>query len=169
MILSLLRHQNLKRLAVEAVEGQTNRDGMLLESQRQMILKQMKGKIGSRQVTHSSLEFWPNWILDQALNSELTTNWKGVYTTVHETCIPHGANVISSHIVFKTKDDEDGNLKLKARLVLHGNRDRDRFSVRRDSASVDLSVVRIVLSLASILDFKVATADVTEAYMHQIP
>lgn len=152
-----------------AADMRNDLDGMVLQSQKQAALRKIKDEIGSRQVTIGSLEFAPDWVLDDAIHSELATNWKGAYTAVSMVAIPQGANLISSHLLFKVKDDDKGNLKLKARLVLHGHRDRDRYSVRRDSASADLSVVRLLISLASILNFSLATADVQGAYMQSGP
>lgn len=53
----------------------------------------------------------------------------------------------------------------KSHMVSHVNRDRDRFSVRRDSISAHLSIARLIISFASILCFKIATAYVKGAYM----
>lgn len=58
---------------------------------------------------------------------------------------------------------------MKARHVLHGNRDKDQFSFRLDSSSASLSVVRFVIFLSLILGFYLATADVKEAYMQSGP
>lgn len=53
--------------------------------------------------------------------------------------------------------------------MLHGNRDRDIYSVRRDSASADLSIVRLIISLTIILGFEISTADFKSAYMQSGP
>lgn len=103
--------------------------------------------------------------MDEAVESELTQNWHDAYELVEIDELPPDANVIASHVVFKVKDNPDCTLRLKARLVLHGNRDKDRFKVRRDSASAELFIVRLILSLASFLGFTIATADVKGAYM----
>lgn len=83
--------------------------------------------------------------------------------------INKNANVISSHIVCRIKEDLDGMLKLKARLFLHVNSDKDLFTVRRDSASADLAIIRMVLSLALVLNFDIATADVKATSMQSGP
>lgn len=72
--------------------------------------------------------------------------------------------MIASHVVFEIKDKTDGPLRLKSRPFLHGNRDKDRFKARRDSAAAELLVVRIVLCIAFILGFSTATADMKGAY-----
>lgn len=58
---------------------------------------------------------------------------------------------------------------MKARLVLHGNRYRDQYSVRRDPSSEDLSVIRLVFSLTTLLGFDLVTVDVRGAYMQSGP
>lgn len=83
--------------------------------------------------------------------------------------MPRNANVIGSLFVFKIKEDESHHLKLKAHLALHGNRDRDRYSVRRDSDSADLSIVRLIILLTIILGFEISTTDVKGANMQSGP
>lgn len=139
--------------------------GKTLKSEKQALLQQIEKQIGSKQVTAAALQFAPDWVMLDAIESELSENWKDAYLEVNANNLSKDANVIGSHFVFKVKADIDGSLKLKARLVLHGNRDRDRFTVRRDSSSADLSVVRLLLSLSVMLRLEIATADVKGAYM----
>lgn len=87
----------------------------------------------------------------------------------HEHALRKGANVISSHVVFKVKTNDDGSLELKGRVVVHGNRDSEKDSVRSDRAAADMMIVRTVISLASILGFELATADIKGAYMQSGP
>lgn len=74
-----------------------------------------------------------------------------------------------SHLVFEEKKDKDKTMKMKTRLVLHGNRDRNRYSVRQDPASADLLIVRIVISFTTILRLTLVTADVRGVYMQSRP
>lgn len=94
---------------------------------------------------------------------------KSAYKTVNESSVPRGINLIGSHLIFKVKEGHSRQLKMKARLVLHVNRDCDRFSVRFDSAPTDLSILRIIIALASILGFAIATAKFKGAYMQSGP
>lgn len=87
------------------------------------------------------------------------------YVETQSSALPRRSNEIGSHIVFKVEEEEEDNLVLKVRKILQGQRNRDRFSVRRNSASAELSAVRLVLDLAQILNFRILTADVTGAYM----
>ena len=56
-------------------------------------------------------------------------------------------------------------MKLKYRLVPHGNRDRDKEFVRKDSATAQFPIIRIVLSLAAIMSFSIASIDIKGAYL----
>lgn len=122
-------------------------------------------KVGSRQVTAVQLSFAPSWLLEESFSKELEENWKDSYDLVEYGDIPTDDNFIASREVLKIKDNSDGSLRLKARLVLHGNHDKDRFKARRDSAAAELLVVHLVLCIASLIGFSVATADVKGAYM----
>lgn len=134
-----------------------------------MVLKAIRNEIGLKQVAIGSLGFAPEWLLNKAIQPELDTNWKQANEMVLMFSIPQKASPIGSHFDFKVKDDEDGSLNLKARLVLHGHRDRDRYSALRDSASADLLIIHLILSLATLLDFNLVTEDVKGAYMQSDP
>lgn len=145
--------------------------GKVLRPARQHILQEIQGHIGGKQVSGGHLSFAPAWILEEAFNNEMADNWSDAYEMVDEDTVPRSANKIGCHTVYKVKDAPDGNgeLYMKARNVLHGNRDKDRFNVRRDSASADLCVIRLVISIGLILGFSFGTADVKGAYMQSGP
>lgn len=109
--------------------------------------------------------FLPPRSLEEALHAELEVNWKGTSIEPPASTVKNNANVISSNVVYKIKDGDDGQIKLEGRLALRGNWDKDHFAVRQDSASAGLSVVRLLISLALNLDFDVTTAGVKGAYM----
>lgn len=140
-------------------------EGYALSFEKQLILTKIREYIRQREVISSEVAFAPSWLLDDALHSEISENWKHAYLEISALEVGAQASLIELHVVYKVKDDVRFYLLLKARLVLHGNRDRDRFSVCRDSASADLSVVRLLISLSQILDFKLCTADIYGTFM----
>lgn len=75
------------------------------------------------------------------------------------------ANLISFHVVYKVKEEDNGRLERKGGLVLHCNGDRDRFSVLCDSASSDLTIFRLLIVLVQTLDFNIANAVVNGGLM----
>lgn len=141
----------------------------ILTSNEQIVLKKIHEKIGNKQVTTREIEFAPSWVLHNAMEREHHNNWIGAYKEVPDSYVPRGANVISSHTLFKVKSHEEDRLEMKARFVLHGNRDKQKDDIRKDSAAADMIVFRLVLSLALILGFIFGIADIKCAYMQSGP
>jgi len=136
-----------------------------LQSTRQKVLAELQSVLGKSQVTRSKLEFAPSWIVEEAFRSELKKNWAGAYEEVKEYDVPRHANVISSHVIYGIKQDESGTRKLKARLVVHGNRDSEKDFIRKDSSTAQFNVIRLLFSIASLLGLRLAMADITGAYL----
>jgi len=132
-------------------------------------LEEIYETIGSKQVTLPHLAFTAPWIPQEALILEHRTNWSDAYEEVYDKEVPRNANVISSHVVYKLKTDEDGSRKLKARIVPHGNHDDEKDDVRKDSSNAPLHVIRLLLSLVTFFDFRIATADITGAFLQSGP
>lgn len=107
--------------------------------------------------------------MEESFDAELKDSWNDASVEGPASTIAETDNVIGSHVVFKIKDGDNGELRLKGRLVLHGNRDGVRFKVRCDSASADVAVVMLLLLLAPVLGIDIVTADVKEAYMQSGP
>ena len=145
--------------------GSRDPTGESLSSERQRVLRGIHDEIGGLQVTDNAMAFAPSWIVEESAEKEFRDNWADAIELVDPADVPKDANVIRSHSVYKVKTDEEGQLKLKTRIVPHGNRDEGRFGVRRDSSSAELSVIRLLLALATILGFSIWTTDVKGAYM----
>lgn len=143
--------------------------GERMKSNYMAILHDIKDKIGTGQVTASAIAFAPSWIIEKAMRAEHDENWTGAYEEVAEAGLPKTANIISSHVIFKIKTNDDESLKLKGRIVVHGNRDAEKDMVRSDCAAADMMIVRMMISLATILGFNMATADIKGAYMQSGP
>lgn len=56
--------------------------------------------------------------------------------------------------MFTFKNSEGGDIKLKARLFVHVNRDEDKYEVRKDEISVYMMTTRLVLSLVIIMGIR---------------
>ena len=111
------------------------------------------------------LEFIPRWIIDKAIESE-RENYKSAFEEVHLSDLPRHSNVISSHHFFLEKvDGKKNEFRLKCRLVPHGNRDRDKDILRTDSSTAQFPDISLVLSLAALHGFVLATLDIEGAYL----
>lgn len=140
-----------------------------LTSDRQRILKEVRAEIGSRQVSRNKLEFAPPWLVEEAFNTEHSSNWVDAYAEVDENEVPADANVITSHVIYKVKTDENEVLKLKGRIVPHGNKDTEIDDIRKDSSTAQFNVILLLLCLTTFLGFRIGLADVMGAYLQSGP
>jgi len=140
-----------------------------LHSNLQEVLKQVHDVVGSREVTMKKLEFAPSWLVESAFNSEYDTNWHDAYLPIDESDAPDDANVITSHVIYKVKTDENDQRKLKARIVPHGNKDLEKDDIRSDSSTAQFAVIRLLLFLTVFLGFRLGTVDVKGAYLQSGP
>ena len=118
-------------------------------------------------MTARKLEFAPRWIIEKAIQNE-KNNFieKKAFKQINVKSLPKGANLISSHCFLQIETDgESGKLKLKCRLVPHGNRDREKDKIRIDSATAQFPVIRSLLSAATILKLRFDTVDISGAYL----
>lgn len=117
-------------------------------------LQLIHDNIGTKQVSASHLSFASPWIMEEALKHEHDSNWSGAYMEVPDHEVPRDAKIITSHVIYKLKTNEDGSRKLKARIVPHGNHDDLKEDIRSDSSNAPLFVVQILLSLCTFLGFR---------------
>lgn len=115
------------------------------------------------------MAFAPSWILDRALQEEMESNWHDTHDEVREEDVQGNANVIPSHVVYKVKNKENNVKRMNTRLCPNGNRERIRKTVRKDSATVQFDVIRILLSLATLFAFRLACIDIKGAYLQSGP
>jgi hypothetical protein len=133
----------------------------------QALCEQALDVIGQDTVTRSHLSVLPPWFLDNALDEELD-NWSetvetGTWETFADLDSP---NVITSHVSYKVKTDEAGKHKLRARLVLLGNKEQAADDIRSDAASIHFFLIRMILTIAAMINFELAGVDAKNAY-HQ--
>lgn len=69
------------------------------------------------------------------------------FSTIYVSEIPCDANVISSHVLHKIKDLDDGMRICKARIALHGNKDCKKEKLKTDSASCPTLGLRGLFSI----------------------
>ena len=79
--------------------------------------------------------------------------------------VPDGANIINSHVLYKVKQNDDGSLKLKARIAPHGNEDDMKNLLVSDCTICLPTGLRIVESIASLNGWKLLKADVKAAFL----
>lgn len=76
-----------------------------------------------------------------------------------------GANIIGSHTLYKVKQNDDGSLKLKARIAPHGNEDDLKDVLNKDCSTCPPTGLRMLESVASPFGWTVYKADVEAAFL----
>lgn len=131
----------------------------------QAVCEEILASVGRENVTRQKLTFVPPWLLDEALEGEL----KGWDEHIQVESLTKGQSrhaVIGSHVLYCVKSRESGEHYIKARLVIHGNEERNKEDYRSDASSLHFTLIRVILSMAVCLGFKIGGVDVTKAY-HQ--
>jgi len=106
----------------------------------------------------------PQFILQNAYRSE-EDSFKKTVRMIHVTKVPQSANVISSHVLYKVKKLDDGSMKMKARIAPHGNKDKEKSTVKSDSATCPPIGVRVACSIATMKRWATAKIDFTAAFL----
>ena len=84
---------------------------------------------------------------------------------VHISDFPESANVITSHVLYKVKDCDDGTRLMKARIAPHGNKDCEKDGLKTDSTSCPPTGIRALLSIATIHKWPLAKIDFKSAFL----
>ena len=83
--------------------------------------------------------------------------------------LPPGANIISSHAIYKIKLNDDQSLKLKARIAPHGNEDSDKDVMKTDCCMCSPLGIRIVVSVSTYKKWRLIRIDVKTAFQQTGP
>ena len=104
--------------------------------------------------------------IKKAFSAEFDS-WKceRVFEPVPYGSAPKGSNIITSHVVYLWKNKGTPRERLKARIVPHGNRDKDRELLRSDSPSMKPEVMRMVCSFAVDMGYDLKAMDIKTAFL----
>ena len=68
-------------------------------------------------------------------------------------------------MIYKVKANNDGSLKMKARIAPHGNKQKDRDKFKTDSTQCPPTGIRIMTSIATIVQRPISTIDFVRAFL----
>ncbi len=121
------------------------------------IKKQIRAFIGDNDVPESRPQFSPAWILEKAKQQEYK-NYMDSVQIFSLSSLPRSANIVSFPHFFKVKfHGETGKLKLKCRIVPHGNKNQLKDEIRSESSIAQFPIIRMVLSMAALHKLKIAS------------
>lgn len=135
-----------------------------LKTTRKEALEDVYRVIGHESVVQRDLEFATPWFVHEVYQVE-QENWSGIYEIVNESQVLKVANILSSHVVYKVKVNEDQSVKLKERIFPHGNREKEKEDIRQDRPTIKFPVIRFMLSLSVLLCLRIASVDISVAYL----
>ena len=73
--------------------------------------------------------------------------------------VPKNSIIMTGHVIYKVKGNDDGSLKMKARIAPHGNKGKDRFNLKTDSSQCSPTGIRILTSIATIMKYPISRID----------
>lgn len=115
-----------------------------IQSSEQADLVIMLDHFGNKPFLGHMAQGFPSYLLQNAFEAE-QLEFKNTVRVVARDDVPSDANIISSHVIYKTKVSDDESLKLKARIAPHGNEDSMRYEMRSDCAMCAQMGVRMLL------------------------
>lgn len=91
------------------------------------------------------------------------------YIPVDDKMIPRRASLISSHVTYKIKIEEDRRRRLKSKIFPHGNRDQMKDDIKKNSVTAEFYVIRLILAIVTFLSLRRSIIDIRGDYMKNGP
>lgn len=141
----------------------------VLTSSEKDLMELLETQVGARQVKKSELDDMPEFFAKKEMEAEVAETLVHVTEEVEATGMPKYANLLSTHFFFKINKSEDENRKLKARLVVHENKDEEKDKLRKDAIGADMTTTRMVLEFGMMMNFTFGVAGIKGTYMQSSP
>jgi hypothetical protein len=138
-------------------------------SLRQTLLRKLQTELGGGPASGTRrAAITAPWIVDEAFAKEFS-NWTDAFIVVQNTQLPPNCNYVQSHSFYRIKPRDDGSLSLKTRIVIHGNEDKEKELIRKDTESCSFSSTRFILAISTSFHFDLSFFDVSGAYLQSGP
>lgn len=135
-----------------------------LPSDEQRILKEIMDVFGNKPFMGHQAQGFEQFPIVNAYRKEEDEFTKNV-EVVKRSSVPPGSNIISSHVIYKVKMNDDATLKLKARIAPHGNEDSDKDQMRTDCCMCSPLGIRVVISVSVYKKWRIIRIDVKTAFL----
>lgn len=136
-----------------------------LDSNEQDLARAMMEQLGQKPfLWHHSQGFDQSAIVSayDAEERDYTKNMKRV--SRHE--VPRDVNIVSSHVMYTIKVEDDDSLRSKARIVPHANEESDTENIHSDCCMCSPTGTRVVVTVAGLRKWRITKIDVESAF-HQ--
>lgn len=135
-----------------------------LESSEQGVLKSFIKVFGHKNFMKFQAQGLPTFPMVNAYAREESVFKKNI-KLVPIAKVPKAANIITSHVIFNVKINDDTSYTMKARIAPHGNKDREKAKLKTDSSTCAPTGIRILLSLATLFQCCLAKIDFESAFL----
>lgn len=135
-----------------------------VKSSKQDVLGRFITEFGHKEFMQFQAQGLPSFPLSNAYKEEEDT-LKRTVQMVHISKVPKDANIITSHVIYKVKPNDDGSSKVKARIAPHNNQDAEKLNLKTDYSVCPPIGIRILLSLAVIFKWCLAKSDFKSAFL----
>lgn len=139
-------------------------NGLQVTSIESSVLSSMLRHFGNKPFLIHEAQGFDQFPLVNAYKAEEETFLKTV-RPVLKSKVPPSSNIINSHVLYKIKQNDDGSLKLKARIAPHGNEDTLKDLLTKDCTTCPPTGLRILESIASLFGWTLHKADVKAAFL----
>ena len=79
--------------------------------------------------------------------------------------VQKNSNTITSLVVYKVKENDDGSFNMKARIAPHGNKDKYKQMLKTDSSQCPPTSKSILMSIAAMMEWPLVKIDFTIAFL----
>lgn len=93
---------------------------------------------------------------------------RGAFKRILKKDVPPDGNVLPGRLVLSIKSLVEGEIKLKARYVIGGHRDKRKDVLIQSTNTTQHQIICILLSIATLLDFDLWGDDVKQAYLQSM-
>ena len=159
-----------EKSAEDEAPAETAWTGDLRKQLEQKQLANVHEATKGKQVRSSQLSDCPEGLVTAAYQKEFSTNWERFVTEVPLKDVEQSANILPSHVVYKVKKSDSGELSLKARTCIRGDLDREKENLRSDSSTTSFFAIRLLLTLLCLFRrFTLGKADISGAFLQSGP
>lgn len=144
--------------------------GHRAQSGEQSVLQGLYKNLKGKQLYEHELENITSWIIAKWIQYERDNySRENCWKEVRRRDLPNSANIFSSHHFFEIKThDTSDHLRLKFRLVRHGNHDDDKGQIRNDADTAQFPVIRFLLLHVTIHKQKLVCANIKSAFLQAL-
>lgn len=135
-----------------------------VQSVMQDVLNDMLNYFGDKLFLRHQAQAFPQFRLRSAYELE-EADFKKMIKLHPIADLPNHANLISSHVIYKLKVNDDSSLKLKARIAPHRNEDSAKDLLRSKCSMCPPAGFRIVTSIASLTKWRLTKIVVKTTFL----